>query len=64
MRTLAPILAGVMVGVVPLILAAIMSYCVTGYIKDELYTAKVKRCIALPCSVSVSHCHHPLYTLV
>ena len=51
----APVLCGVVVlGVIPLMLATIMGYCVTGYIKDELYKARVKRCIALPCSAFVS----------
>lgn len=53
----APVLGGVVVvGVIPLILATIMSYCVTGYIRDELYTLTVKRCIGLPCSLFVSQC--------
>ena len=55
MIVFAPVLCGaVLLGVIPLLLATIMGYCVTGYIKDELYKARVKRFIALPCSAFVS----------
>ena len=41
-------------GVVPLLLATIMGYCVTGYIRDELYSNNIKRCIGPCCSFFVS----------
>ena len=43
-----------MLGVVPLLLATIMGYCVTGYIRDELYSDNIKRCIGPCCSFFVS----------
>ena len=39
--------------IIPLILATILAYCVTGYVRDELYHPFVKTCVGPMCNVLV-----------
>ena len=39
--------------IVPLILATILAYCVTGYVRDELYHPFVKTCVGPFCNILV-----------
>ena len=39
--------------ILPLILATILAYCVTGYVRDELYHPFVKTCVGPVCNVLV-----------
>ena len=40
--------------IVPLIVATVLAYCVTGYVRDELYHPFVKMCVGASYSVWVS----------
>ncbi len=52
---LAPIVGGIAgTTLFPLILATILAYCVTGYVRDELYHPFVKACVGQMCNVWVS----------
>ncbi|XP_064405723.1 uncharacterized protein LOC135350810 isoform X2 [Halichondria panicea] len=49
---LAPIVGGIAgTTLFPLILATILAYCVTGYVRDELYHPFVKACVGQMCNV-------------
>ena len=51
----APIAGGmVLLTIFPVFFATLMAYCVTGYIRDELYAATVKNFIGMCCSFFVS----------
>ena len=51
----APIVGGVAgTTIFPLVLATIIAYCVTGYVRDELYHPFVKACVGTMCNVWVS----------
>lgn len=39
--------------ILPLILATILAYCVTGYVRDELYHPFVKTCVGPVCNIFV-----------
>jgi hypothetical protein len=39
--------------ILPLILATILAYCVTGYVRDELYHPFVKTCVGPGCNILV-----------
>ena len=39
--------------IAPLILATILAYCVTGYVRDELYHPFVKTCVGPFCNILV-----------
>ncbi len=52
---LAPIIGGVAgTTIFPLLLATILAYCVTGYVRDELYHPVIKACVGQMCNVCVS----------
>ena len=60
---LAPIVGGIAgTTIFPLILATILAYCVTGYVRDELYHPCVKACVGQMCNVWVSEMHVYWYT--
>jgi len=47
----APIIGGVAgTTVFPLVVATILAYCVTGYVRDELYHPFVKGCVGVSCN--------------
>lgn len=51
---LAPVIGGLAgTTILPLFCATIMAYCVTGYIRDELYHPFVKACVGSTCSTVV-----------
>ena len=39
--------------ILPLLVATVMAYCVTGYVRDELYHPLVKGCVGGACSFVV-----------
>lgn len=52
---LAPIVGGVAgTTLLPLLVATVLAYCVTGYVRDELYHPLVKGCVGGACSILVS----------
>ena len=51
----APIVGSVvLLTIIPVAVSTIMAYCVTGYIRDELFANVVKKCIGPCCSFFVS----------
>lgn len=51
----APIIGGLLLlSILPILLSTIMAYCVTGYIRDELFASIVKKFIGPVCSFCVS----------
>lgn len=54
---MAPVVGGAIVGtILPLLTATILSYCITGYIRDVLFGEAVKKCIGPSCNALVSQC--------
>ena len=52
---LAPLVGGVAGStILPLLLATLLAYCSTGYVRDELYHPLVKACVGSFCSLLVS----------
>ena len=64
---MAPVVAGAVVGtILPLLAATILAYCITGYIRDALFGATVKKCIGPSCNILVSQsilCFSHFYTV-
>ena len=53
-----PVLAFLTVGsLVPLIFSTVMAYCITGYVRDELYHNSIKSCVGGACTKVVSDRH-------
>lgn len=51
---IAPVLGGVAgTTFIPLLLATIMAYCATGYVRDELYHPFIKWCVGGICNIIV-----------
>lgn len=38
---------------IPLLVATILAYCVTGYVRDELYHPLVTKCVGGTCNILV-----------
>ncbi len=43
--------------ILPLLFATVLAYCVTGYVRDELYHPFVKKCVGPSCTLLVC-CHY------
>ena len=53
---LAPLVGGITGSTIfPLLLATILAYCTTGYVRDELFHPLVKTCVGTCCSSLVSY---------
>jgi hypothetical protein len=51
---LAPIIGGLAgTTILPLLVATVLAYCITGYVRDELYHPLVKECAGGLCSIVV-----------
>ena len=51
---LAPIVGGLTgTTLIPLLVATILAYCVTGYVRDEMYHPLVTKCVGGTCSILV-----------